>query len=147
MKTIILTTILAGILSIANLSAQESANVTLCNTEITTTGSVKEYVTYNKETSEIINKITYQYDAANNIQKRTLYKWDNNEGWKAAQKYEYTYNNKKQVASVVHTKWDKKMKNWSNKADQLNHIYNTDGELMAVNRIQVDTQTALIAQN
>jgi len=146
MKTIILTTILAGILSITSLSAGTPKNVTYINVETTETGYTKEYVTYNEETSTVIIKVAYQYDLAGSVQNRTTYGWVENKGWKAIQKYDYKYNNKGQIDYIAFTKWDNKQKSWSNKCEQLKHEYNEEGKLMAVNKVEVNNNMDFMAQ-
>lgn len=145
MKTIVLTIILTSLLSSTNISAVTPKNTIYNNIEVLENGYKKEYITYNEETSRIVSKITYQYDRKGNMQKRVFYKWDYDCGWKAIQKYEYTYNNEKRLNYITHTKWDKKSKNWATKSERLKHIYNNEGKLVAINKIQIDGNSELIA--
>ncbi|MFV0419023.1 MAG: hypothetical protein ACK5KT_09875 [Dysgonomonas sp.] len=146
MKTFILTTILASLLSITSLSAKKPHEVVYKNVKTTEMGYIKEYITYNEETSQIIDKISYQCDEEGNIQKRIFYKWDNRDGWRAFHKYEYAYNDEKQITCITHTKWDKKTKDWSTKEEKLNHIYNNDGRLVAVNQVQINNFSEFLIQ-
>lgn len=144
MKTIVLTMILTSLLSITNISAITSKNIIYNNIEVTENGCKKEYIIYDEKASKIVSKITYQYDPKGYIQKRTFYKSDYDCGWKAVQKYEYTYNDAKHINYVTHTKWDKKSKNWATKSERLNHIYNNEGKLIAVNKIEINDNSELI---
>lgn len=132
MKTLILTIILATCLSITTLSAKNPKHTVYCNIETTEIGYIKEYTTVDDKTAQIANKISFHYNATGNVLKRTFYKWDNSAGWKAIQKYEYAYNDKKQVTCVTHTKWDKKLQNWSVDSERLNLVYDNEDKLIAV---------------
>lgn len=146
MKTFILTTILASLLSITNLSAGKPHRVVYKNVKTTETGYIKEYITYIEETSQIIDKIAYECDMNGNVHRRTFYKWDNRDGWKTIQKYEYAYNDERKVTCITHTKWDKKAKDWSAKEEKLNHIYNNEGRLIAVNQIEINNLSEFLIQ-
>lgn len=133
MKAAILTSFLLACLSVANVFAQDTDKKVLTNIEQTETGTIKEQIYLNDESSQAERKITYYYDLDDNLFQKVDSKWDSHAGWVPAQKYEYTYNTFGKVASVTFTKWDNKREQWAeSKSKQTAHIYNEQGELMAI---------------
>ena len=138
MKVNIVTSILIAFLSIVNISAVESRTKVYTNAEVTEFGSIKEFTSYNPETSQAISKSVYQYDMKGNIQTKVLYKWDSNVGWIGTQKYDYNYNNDKQIVNLIYTEWDNNLNTWSTKSKQLVHVYSTEGDFLAIEQIEMN---------
>ncbi len=141
MKANIVTSILIAFLSVVNISASEPKTKVYTNPESTELGLVKEFTSCNSETSQAISKSVYQYDTEGSLQKKVLYKWDNNLGWVGIQKYDYEYDNDKLVVNLIYTEWDTKMNTWSTKSEQFLHVYNTDGEFLAIKQIHIDNDS------
>ncbi len=144
MKAIFLTSVLAALFSISNINASNPRNKVYNNIENNKYGSVKEYTVIDNETSKATKKAVYIFDIDGILQEKTLYNWDDIQGWIGTQKYEYEYNRKK-LSNIIYTKWDKEIATWSVKAEHLIHVYNTDGELLAVKHIQVNNDYNLMA--
>lgn len=145
MKPIILTSIIALFLSVANLQASEPIKV-YNNIETSESGTTKEYTFIDSSTSTVVKKNVYKYDNKGLLLERTLYKWNKNTGWSGAQKYQYEYNNSDILTNIVYTKWDKDMAAWSSISQHLIHIYNLDGKLLSIKQIEVDSSiTNMIA--
>ncbi len=138
MKANIVTSILIAFLSIVNISAVEATTKVYTNAEVTEFGSIKEFTSYNPETSQAISKSVYQYDMKGNIQTKVLYKWDSNVGWIGTQKYDYNYNNDKQIVNLIYTEWDNNLNTWSTKSKQLVHVYSTEGDFLAIEQIEMN---------
>lgn len=97
MRTTILTSLLVVLLSVANVYAGSPKTRVYSNND----DKSKEYVTVDKETSEVLNKAVYKYSTDGSLQERVLYKWVDKEGWVGVQKYSYEYNNKGQVVILL----------------------------------------------
>jgi len=132
MKATILTSVLVAFLSVANVFAQETEKKVLTNIEQTESGSVKELTYLNEETSQAEKKTAYHYDENDVLLQKIDYKWNSHDGWIPTQKYEYEYNAEGKVSNVTFTKWDEKKNKWSDKARQTAHIYNKQGESLAI---------------
>ncbi|MFV0417790.1 MAG: DUF3836 domain-containing protein [Dysgonomonas sp.] len=133
MKAAILTSVLVAFLSVATIFAQGNEKKVLTNIEQTESGSTKELTYLSEDSSEVEKKVVYHYDLSDNLLDKTDYKWDSNDGWVPTQKYEYEYNAEGKVSNVTLTKWDSKKKRWDNdKSKTTAHVYNNQGELMAV---------------
>lgn len=133
MKAAILTSVLVAFLSVANIFANDTEKKVLTNIEQTESGSTKELIYLSEHSSEVEKKVVYHYDLNDNLLDKIDYKWDSHEGWVPTQKYEYEYNVEGKVSNVTFTKWDSKKKRWENgKSKTTAHIYNEQGELMAV---------------
>lgn len=145
MRTIVLTSVLAALLSVASLSAKNPDVKVYSNVETTEIGCVKEYISYNEKISQVIDKYSYQYDADGNMEKKTFYKWDNEAGWVSIKKYDYVYNNKGNIDYMTFTEWDNKIGNWSLKGEQFIHIYDNNGVLTAIKQIQVNENENFMA--
>ncbi len=144
MKTSIITSVLVAFVSVMSLSAGNPRTTVYENVETTDAGVKKEYVKYNNEISAADSKVVYFYDADGKMDSKVFYKWNSQEGWVENQKYEYQYNNENQVSYLTFTKWDDK-----NKAEmeQLVHIYDNDGNLMAVEKIDLNNEDVAYAGN
>ncbi|NDV78451.1 DUF3836 domain-containing protein [Dysgonomonas sp. 511] len=138
MKATILTSVLAVILSVANVSAANPYIKVFSNIEVTETGTIKEFIKYDESQSIAIDKCVYTYDAAGNMLKKATYKWDSVQGWVAVNKYDYNYNEDGRIAYTTYTEWDSKINYWASTASQLIHIYDNSGNLMAIKQIQVN---------
>lgn len=133
MKTMILTSVLVACLSIVNLSAQNTDKKVLTNVEQTESGSTKEAIYMNDESGEPEKKIISHYDKNNLLLDKIDYKWDSLEGWAPVQKYEYEYDAEGKNTGVTLVKWDSKKKKWADdKSKRTAHVYNHQGEMMAV---------------
>ncbi|MBS5796745.1 MAG: DUF3836 domain-containing protein [Dysgonomonas mossii] len=139
MRTTILTSLLVVLLSVANAYAGSPKTRVYSNNDDKT----KEYVTVDKETSKVLDKTVYKYSTDGSLQERVLYKWVDKEGWVGVQKYSYEYNNKGQVVDIAYTTWDQGISTWSLQSQHLQHIYDAQGELLAV--VQVNTKDNLTA--
>lgn len=139
MRTTILTSLLVVLLSVANVYAGSPKNRVYSNND----DKSKEYVTVDKETSKVLNKAVYKYSTDGSLQERVLYKWVDKEGWVGVQKYSYEYNNKRQVVNIAYTTWDQGISTWSLQSQHLQHIYDAQGELLAV--VQVNAKDNLTA--
>lgn len=141
MKKLISTFFLLAII-LTNINAQKIYN----NIEKNEYGYVKEFTTIDSETSQAIKKATYIYNSEGVLQEKTFYKWNKEQGWTGTQKYKYEYNSSR-LENLIYTEWDKNIATWSAKAQHLIHIYNVEGELLAVKYIQVNNDHRLIAKN
>lgn len=118
MKTKILLSVLTIFLFTVNTYANKAETIIFSNIEKTEKGCVKEFLSCDKETNAPISKTVYEYDAEDRIQEKAIYEWNNNvKEWIGTQKYVYSYNKKDQslTPSVTVLKWDKKIKDWSDK--------------------------------
>lgn len=141
MKKLISTFFLLAII-LTNINTQKIYN----NIEKDEYGCVKEFTTIDSETSQAIKKATYIYNSEGVLQEKTFYKWNEEQGWTGTQKYEYEYNNGK-LENMIYTEWDRNVATWSAKAQHLIHIYDVEGELLAVKHIQVNNDHRLIAKS
>ena len=147
MKKLMSTIILLIIILInTNAQGQNTKGKIYNNIENNKYRCVKEFTTIDNETSQVIKKVIYLYNAEGILQGKTLYRWDNKQGWIGTQKYEYEYNSEK-LENLIYTEWDNNTTTWSAKAQHLIHIYNVEGELLAVKQIQVNNDYRLIAKN
>ncbi len=80
---------------------------------------------------------------SNNDDKTKEYVTVDKEGWVGVQKYSYEYNNKGQVVDIAYTTWDQSISTWSLQSQHLQHIYDAQGELLAV--VQVNAKDNLTA--
>jgi len=142
MKTLIITSVLAAFVSVASLSAGTPKTKVYENIETTDAGCKKEYVTYNEAISRAENKTVYYYNSNGNLDNKTFYRWDNEAGWVLVQEYNYRYNNEGKVAYLTFTKWDN---NKSVQVDQLVHIYDNEGNFMAVEKINLNKEDVAYA--
>ncbi|MBK5720494.1 hypothetical protein JGH11_06385 [Dysgonomonas sp. Marseille-P4677] len=138
MKAIVLTSVLTILLSVSGLYANEPQNTILCNQETSEFGLKKECISLDKATSNPVGRTIYTYNTAGELQEKVCYVWDRSIGWTGLQKYEYEYNEKGQVTNLIHTAWNPTLASWSSKSQHILHIYNADGSLLAVKKVQVD---------
>lgn len=133
MKTLILTTLFTAMLSIATAFGQDTNSLVLTNIETTEDSSIKEIVFLNEETREAEKRTVYHYNSQDQLLMKVNYSWISREGWRPIQKYEYTYNYEGKTATVAHTQWNIKKKEWAdNDAEMMAYIYTEEGELVAV---------------
>lgn len=137
MKAIILTSIIAVFLSVSGLQAGNPTRV-YNNVIENENGTIKEYTVVDTETSTVLNKSVYKYNADGLLLQKTEYKWDEKRGWSGQKKYEYEYNNNNTVANIVYTCWDSKLMAWSPVSQHLIHIYGLDGELLTIKQFEVN---------
>lgn len=133
MKTLIITALLTVLLSVATAFGQDTNNLVLTNIETTEDGDIKEMVFLNDETLEVERKTVYHYNNQDQLLMKVNYSWVSRDGWRPVQKYEYTYNLEGKTATVAHTSWNIKKKEWAdNDAEMMAYIYTEDGELVAI---------------
>lgn len=136
MKTTILTSVFAVLVSVANLSARNVT--TYSNVEVTSSGTNKEYVSIDNETSKPVTKELYDYGIDGKLEVKKISKWDDSKGWVNSSKYEYQYNEVGKVSNVIYTKWNEKTNSWSDKSEFLVHIYNENDEILSIKQIQIE---------
>lgn len=136
MKAIILTSVFAVLVSVANLSARNVK--TYSNVETNETGTKKEYVSIDVETSNPLTKELYNYSADGKLEVKKISNWNENKGWVNSAKYEYQYNEVGKVSNVTYTKWNEKTNSWSDKSEFLAHIYNENNEILSIKQIQIE---------
>lgn len=118
MKTKILLSVLTVFLFTVNIYANKPETITLSNIEKTENGCVKEFLSCDKNTNAPISKTVYRYDAEDRMQEKATYEWNSNEKeWVGTQKYVYSYEKDNQLSapSVSILKWNKKIKDWTEK--------------------------------
>lgn len=132
MKARILSLAVIVLLSVAGVYASNSKTKIYSNAD----NKTKEYTFVDSETLKALKKMVYSYDSEGTLQEKSLYVWDDTQGWTGIQKYSYNYDADKLV-TIVYTKWDKNIATWSATSQHILHTYNTDGELLAVKQIEV----------
>ncbi|WP_081852567.1 DUF3836 domain-containing protein [Prevotella sp. 10(H)] len=142
MKTIII--ILAAVLSLsmANVYAGNPKTVVYSNEDVTDKGVVKEFISYNTEVSRPLKKSVYQYSPDGILFKKTVYNWNSEAGWIGMQKYDYECDNKGHMVNLIYTEWDSKLNTWSCQSEQLVHVYDYDGELLATKQIHINNDVS-----
>lgn len=133
MKARILSLVAVVLLSVASVYASSPKTKVYSNAD----NKTKEYTLVESETLKALKKVVYTYNSEGLLQEKSLYVWDDILGWAGIQKYSYNYNTDK-LATIVYTKWDKNIANWSATSQHILHSYNTDGELLAVRQIEVN---------
>jgi len=141
MKTSIITSVLAIFVSVMSLSAGNPMKV-YENVEMTDAGTKKEYVVYNEKISCAESKTVYIYNDNGNLDNKTSYKWDKTKGWAVVNEYNYKYNADGRITYLTFTKWDN---NKPVQMDQLVHIYDNDGNFMAVEKIDLNGEEVAYA--
>lgn len=118
MRTKLFLSLLVGLFISVGISAKNPETTTFSNIKTTATGSIKEFTTFTKDTNTPVQRSLYTYDLSGNIQEKTVYAWNENNGWVGVQKLEYSYNDadKDKPSALTYTKWDTKTNNWSNKS-------------------------------
>lgn len=134
MRTIVLTTIFALFLSSISVSSA-TPKLRYSNIETTENGTIKEYVTYDNLQSKAVEKTVYVFDNNENLVDRTVYKWNDNSGWIAMQKHNYSYNNEGRVAYFTFTKWNQDR---NAKSEMFAHIYDNEGNLLSIVKSKSD---------
>lgn len=146
MKAIVLTSILAVLLSVSGLHASEPKNRILNNQETTEFGVMKECISLDEITSKPLDRTVYLYNTTGQLQERICYVWNSKTGWTGSQRYEYEYNQNGQIANLIYTAWNKGLASWSPKSQHIIHIYNIDGSFLATKRIEVNNiEDSLVA--
>ena len=135
MKTTIITSVFAMLVSTMNLSAKNV--ITYSNVENNESGVKKEYVTINKETSKPESKGCYLYDRKGNITGKTISVWNGGKGWVNTAKYEYQYTSANKVSGLTYTEWNKETGNWADKSSFIAHIYDENDELLSLEQINI----------
>ena len=74
MKTKLSFLFLVGMLFSISIFASDPETTTYSNIQNTETGSIKEFTTFRANSTEPIQKSTYRYDLAGNIQEKVVYK-------------------------------------------------------------------------
>ncbi|EGJ99865.1 MULTISPECIES: DUF3836 domain-containing protein [Dysgonomonas] len=144
MKAIILTSVLTAFLSVTSLYAGEPKTKVYSNEETSATGVIKELISYDTELGCPIDKAIYHYNPDGLLQKKTLYKWDRNAGWIGSQKYDYECNGDGKIINLIYTEWNDKLNTWSCRSEQLVHIYDTEGELLATKQIHINNDSTYL---
>ncbi|WP_081852565.1 DUF3836 domain-containing protein [Prevotella sp. 10(H)] len=134
MKTTILTSVFAVLVSIMNVSAQ-NVNV-LSNISNDETGTKKEYITVDKAYAPL-TKVYYFYDVNGNLKERTTSVWNNEKGWENRITYSYEYEIDNTLAYVAFKKWDNNTNNWSNNPEVIMNE-RIDNEYLAVKPFQIN---------
>lgn len=138
MKTTILTSVFAVLVSIMNLNAKDV--ITYSNMENNELGVKKEYVTLDDKTSIPFKKTSYFYDEKGRLLERTIQKWNDKGGWINLAKFEYRYNKSDKASVITLTKWDNKQKDWANKSSIYTYIYNDSDEFLSIKQETVDNK-------
>ncbi|SBW01787.1 DUF3836 domain-containing protein [uncultured Dysgonomonas sp.] len=138
MKTTILTSVFAVLVSIMNLNAKDV--ITYSNMENNELGVKKEYVTLDDKTSIPFKKTSYFYDEKGRLLERTIQKWNDKGGWINLAKFEYRYNKSDKASVITITKWNNKQKDWANKSSIYTYIYNDSNEFLSIKQETVDNK-------
>ncbi|MDR2954787.1 MAG: DUF3836 domain-containing protein [Prevotella sp.] len=133
MKTIIITFILGALFSISNIYANEPEPKVLTNVETTESGTKKEIIYLDEDSSLPKDKTIMYYNTDDQMLSKCCYKWDGYKKWIGTRKYEYKYNAEGKIESVTHTEWDDNKGDWADKSETTAHVYTNQGELMATN--------------
>ncbi|MBB4034383.1 hypothetical protein GGR21_000268 [Dysgonomonas hofstadii] len=142
MKTLIISSVLAALVSVASLSAGNPKTTVYENIETTDAGVKKEYISYNTKISQGENKIVYIYNSNGVLASKTVYNWNTEKGWVILKNYDYKYNVDGKLAYLNFTKWEN---NRSVQAEQLIHIYDNEGNFMAVEKIDLNGEDVAYA--
>ncbi|MBK5719298.1 DUF3836 domain-containing protein [Dysgonomonas sp. Marseille-P4677] len=134
MKTTILTSVFAVLVSIMNLNAKETK--TYSNVGSNESGITKEYITLEGKTLVPQEKVCYFYDKKGKILTRTLSIWDKEKGWINCGIHKYQYNEVNKLASMTYTKWNNNKEKWSEKMDMIIYLYGDNNELLSVKQIK-----------
>lgn len=108
-------------------------------------GHIKEFTIVDRQVSLSDRKTVYTYNSEGLLYNKILYRTNEYSEWIGIQKYEYEYNNGKLI-NIVYTKWNEKTSAWSTKAEHLVHIYDIDGDLLAIKHIHIDNNFNFIAE-
>ncbi len=108
-------------------------------------GHIKEFTIVDEQVSRSDRKTVYNYNSERLLQNKILYRTNEYSEWIGIQKYEYEYNNGK-LTNIVYTKWNEKTSAWSTKAEHLVHIYDIDGDLLAIKHIHIDNNFNFITE-
>lgn len=95
--------------------------------------NVKECILVDSKTLSPQQRIVYIYDENKLIKERISYLWNKVQGWKALQKYEYKYIDKR-LAMYIYTKWDRRNNDWSAESEYAIHNYDVAGKLLSIER-------------
>lgn len=137
MKTTILTSVFAVLVSVMNLSAK---GITVySNVESNESGVKKEYIRLDETTSTPLEKTSCLYDRNGNVLIRTFSIWKGKQGWINYGTYNYQYNEANLVANITYTKWDEKNAAWSEKTDTMIYIYDNNGQFLYVKHEKTGT--------
>lgn len=136
MKTTILTSVFAVLVSITSLNAKNVT--TYSNVEMSSSVIKKEYVSLDKSTSTPLTKDVYFYDNKGKLESKNIALWSSEKGWVNAAKYEYQYTDNGKVSNVTYTKWDKGTNSWSDKAEFLAHIYDDNDNILSVEQVLIE---------
>lgn len=133
MKTKTLLFVIALLLSIVNVSASNTKTKIYSNK----VDNIKECIIFDNKTPKALRKIVYNYDPNGIIQERSLYMWDNTQGWVGLHKCSYIHNNKNKLVKVIYTKWDKKLVAWATTSQHPIYTYDVNGKLLAIEKEEV----------
>lgn len=117
MKTKLSFLFLVSMLFSISIFASDPETTTYSNIQNTETGSIKEFTTFRANSTVPVQKSTYRYDLAGNIQEKVVYKWDLDQGWIGAQKLEYEYDqtSPNKPIAMNFSEWDARKKDWKTK--------------------------------
>lgn len=132
MKARILSLAAVVLLSVVSLYASNPKTKVYSNV----INGTKEYTIVDSETSKALRRSVCNYDSKGYLQEREYFKWDDTKGWMSTQKYNYEYYDNK-LATIVYTEWDNEQAEWSNMSQHFIHVYDTKGELLAVEKFEV----------
>lgn len=129
MKTKLSIALLVSMLFSISIFASDPETTTYSNVQNTETGSIKEFTTFRANSNEPVQKSTYRYDLAGNIQEKTVYKWNGDKGWVGTQKLEYEYDetSPNKPIAMNFSEWDGKKNDWTAKQKQITFDHKTDG--------------------
>lgn len=138
MKAILLTSIITILLSIGNIYAGNPKGIVYSNDVVSDRGLIRESVLLNEKTSQPLERVIYRYNNEGVMESRVVYKWKPDFGWIAFQKYEYECNREGKVINLTFTRWEDKLNTWSNRSEQLLHIYDANGKFLALKQFEIN---------
>lgn len=129
MKTKLSIALLVSMLFSISIFASDPETTTYSNVQNTENGSIKEFTTFRANSNEPVQKSTYKYDLAGNIQEKTVYKWNGDKGWVGSQKLEYEYDeaSPNKPVAMSFAEWDNKKNDWTAKQKHITFDHKTDG--------------------
>ncbi len=104
--------------------------------------NVKECILVDSKTLTPRERIVYTYDNNDLTIERISYLWDKAQGWKAFQKHEYKYIDKR-LAMYIYTKWDRRNNDWSAESEYAIHNYDVSGKLLSIERKLIHRDTIM----
>jgi hypothetical protein len=134
-----ITTLISAVLSLllsVNIMAQNRETIVYSNSD--EKSNLKEYTILDKNSSEVLSKISFQFDKKGLPTYKTSYTWNSDKGWILSKKYEYLYNDNNQLTDIVFTRWDHDTNQWAGISERITHVYNSNGTLLYTQQILID---------